>query len=349
MTKLPNLPHEYRHRIYPATVISMIVKELAREGLAAKDILLQAQVPLAVLTEPLVRVSCQDMIRVMSVALMASKYESIGLRVGSNIRIASLGIYGYALQTAASHTVALRLSAHYDRIIAPFSILIDKQIEGRIIRTTEPIPPIGDNTDIYRFIIELKFAAIHAAMTDLYGMPPPLEYISVRFKRPSYADEYTRLLNCKVAFGQNENCMVFPASHLKHGMRFALPEAHHIVKAACDEILDSIGEGSRLSDNIKSIILNTPGYIPDLEGIARDLAISSRTLRRRLQEEGTNYRDILASARKQLALSYVKMSDLSFKEISNLLGYESTTSFNAAFYRWFDANPTNMRQILRKQ
>jgi AraC-like DNA-binding protein len=83
-----------------------------------------------------------------------------------------------------------------------------------------------------------------------------------------------------------------------------------------------------------------------LESVAREMAMSPRTLRRRLREEGTTFREVVGDLRKGLALDYLESSDLSLEEIAALLGYEDAANFNRAFRRWLGEAPGRYRSSL---
>ena len=79
------------------------------------------------------------------------------------------------------------------------------------------------------------------------------------------------------------------------------------------------------------------------ETVARRLAMSARTLSRRLADEGTSYDGIVDELRRSLALQYVKERSISLSQIAWLLGYEGSTSFNHAFVRWTGRSPSTAR------
>jgi AraC-like DNA-binding protein len=55
--------------------------------------------------------------------------------------------------------------------------------------------------------------------------------------------------------------------------------------------------------------------------IATDLGISERTLTRQLASLGTSFNDLLDRLRNDLALKYVRETDLSLAQVAFLLGY----------------------------
>jgi AraC-like DNA-binding protein len=77
--------------------------------------------------------------------------------------------------------------------------------------------------------------------------------------------------------------------------------------------------------------------------VARALGMSTRTFARRLDVEGTTYKDVVDELRRSLALQYLKDPGMSLSQIAWLLGYEGSTSFNHAFKRWTGHSPSAIR------
>ena len=83
------------------------------------------------------------------------------------------------------------------------------------------------------------------------------------------------------------------------------------------------------------------------ESIAKALAVTSRTLSRRLSEEGTTFAEVVEHLRRSLAAQYLNESGFTLAEIGWLLGYEGPTSFNHAFKRWTGRSPSVARNEMR--
>lgn len=81
--------------------------------------------------------------------------------------------------------------------------------------------------------------------------------------------------------------------------------------------------------------------------VANELAMSSRTLHRRLKGEDTTFQRILDGAREELARHYLSRPELSARDISFLLGYEETSSFYRAFQNWTGETPERARERIR--
>jgi AraC-like DNA-binding protein len=81
--------------------------------------------------------------------------------------------------------------------------------------------------------------------------------------------------------------------------------------------------------------------------VARRLGISSRTLSRKLHDEGAAFAEILDDFRKALAKRYLNEHELQVSEIAWLLGYRELSSLTHAFKRWTGMTPKQFRSSIR--
>ena len=83
-----------------------------------------------------------------------------------------------------------------------------------------------------------------------------------------------------------------------------------------------------------------PGRIWSLKEVAAKLNVSSRTLIRKLQSEGTNFQLIRDEQAKKQAANYLKDANLSVESIGHLMGFSDASSFRRSFKRWFGETPS---------
>lgn len=84
--------------------------------------------------------------------------------------------------------------------------------------------------------------------------------------------------------------------------------------------------------------------VPSIEVVAHRLGMSSRTLRRRLDEEGTSFREAIDQTRADMARAYVRDHRVPLTEVSFLLGFSEPSAFHRAFKRWTGSTPGAFRQ-----
>lgn len=111
-----------------------------------------------------------------------------------------------------------------------------------------------------------------------------------------------------------------------------------------DEAREDLGIRARIENALLELL---PSGRTQIDDVARELALSRRSLQRRLSEEGTSWLDILGDARMRLAQHYLKNTNLGAAEVSFLLGFEDPNSFFRAFRRWTDTTPEAWRAAQR--
>ena len=121
-------------------------------------------------------------------------------------------------------------------------------------------------------------------------------------------------------------------------------ESSGVLQQQCQLLLARMSDSSGFVERVRQIIVERPGYFPDIDYIAEKLHMTSRTLRRKLTAENSSYQKILAEVRYQLAREYLSTSNLPLEEISSLLGYSAPGNFTNAFKRWHGNSPRQFRQ-----
>jgi AraC-like DNA-binding protein len=108
--------------------------------------------------------------------------------------------------------------------------------------------------------------------------------------------------------------------------------------------LDDLAGDATLGSKVRATLVELlPAGAGTTHGVARHLGISTRTLQRRLGDEGATFQELLADVREGLARHYLTQSSLSLTEIAFLLGYDDPNSFHRAFSRRTGRTPLGVR------
>lgn len=108
--------------------------------------------------------------------------------------------------------------------------------------------------------------------------------------------------------------------------------------------LEDLDRAAGMTERVRSALLEClPAGQVSMQSVSGKLAVSARTLQRRLQEEGTSFQQILDSLRESLAHHYLRTTEMSSAEISFLLGFEDSNSFARAFHVWTGKTPQTIR------
>ena len=112
--------------------------------------------------------------------------------------------------------------------------------------------------------------------------------------------------------------------------------------------LNALEQNATVAERVQNTLMELlPAGESSMQSIARKLAMSGRTLQRRLKSEGTTYQNVLNDTRGKLAHHYLRTSTLSGAEISYLLGFEDPNSFFRAFRAWTGQTPEKVRLTLQ--
>lgn len=171
--------------------------------------------------------------------------------------------------------------------------------------------------------------------------------VSFRTAAPAYAAEMERYFGVPVSFGAPANRIAFDRTAIERP--FGLDPAYYAdlgrrIEQACTEQ----AEQSEAALRVRGLVTQSLGEgYGGMKSLAPKLGISSRTLQRKLQNEGTTYQELLDATRKRLCLGYMHAPKRSLEEIAALLGYANMPNFHRAFKRWFGVPPAKFRRRLR--
>lgn len=169
--------------------------------------------------------------------------------------------------------------------------------------------------------------------------------VAFRHARNSNTDVIERYFGCPVQFGALDNTCDFRPEDLKLPLMTADDELYSVLRECCEKALkDMARKAPPLVVEVERVLSErmSRGQASQ-DVVARALGMSSRTLSRRLADEGTTFHKTLDGLRQALAETYLKDSNLSLGQVAYLLGYSGHSSFSDAFKRWQGVTPGRYR------
>jgi AraC-like DNA-binding protein len=121
------------------------------------------------------------------------------------------------------------------------------------------------------------------------------------------------------------------------------PRSHAMAREICEQLLGEVNQAEGIAADIRKILIERAGRFASTAAIARKLQMHPRALRRKLEAEGTSYRDLLADVRMRLAIEYLRKTEMINEEIASRLGYSDAANFRHAFTRWTGKSPSKFR------
>jgi len=193
------------------------------------------------------------------------------------------------------------------------------------------------------WVYEQTLMINHRVLCWMCGTRFPLAQIIFNYAAPSYRAEYHNMFYCPIQFDQPFSELQFDRSLLDLTIvKYSTDLEQYLTRASYDVVKRPINEKS-YAEQIRRYLRKALPRLPDYEQIAEGMNINPQTLRRRLRDEGCDYRQIKNELIRDMAIGYLTREDLEIKEIAYLLGFSEPSAFIRSFRKWTDTTPGNYR------
>ena len=281
-------------------------------------------------------------ISLWSAAGQLTNDPNLGLHVAAGIRPGIYGALDYAVRTCATLGEGLRRLALYHRFLHDVAeTRLDVEGTRAILSHHLPLPGGAP-----RPVSECVAAGWLQASRQATGLNfIPLE-VGFPHRAPDDISEHEELFGCKLQFGCERTELIFARELLDAPLVKADPALQAILEAQVVALIQKLPKGEATTDAVRRQLATELGKgQPTLEQIAPRLHMSSRTLRRHLDDEGTSFRQILMEVRRELALRHLMEGRLAIGEIAFLLGFSEPSAFQRAFKQWTGHAPHAYRTL----
>ncbi|WP_419813491.1 AraC family transcriptional regulator [Bacterioplanoides sp.] len=269
-----------------------------------------------------------------------SQDSDIGLHLGEHLPVYQGQVLQYLFLSSPTFGDGLSRSLNYQRLLSDASQSSMEEAGDQVyIR-------VGTATD-------LTSSLRHLSECMVLGLIQFFQYVTdgafvashIHFSHPAPGSdqEHQRIYQCPVTFAQKEVRIYFDRRLLAQPSSHAEPELLQLHEKLASEHVAKLERRDIVSGVYKVFgeILET-GEV-SLDAVAARLAIKPRTLRTRLSEADTNFNQLLANYRCNLAKRLLARTDESIDEIVYLTGFSEPSTFYRAFKRWTQQTPVEYR------
>ena len=276
----------------------------------------------------------------ISAVVNAVEKPGLGIHLGSTVSILDWGVLGYAFISSKNMRRAFETLSTYQRLNGPLVNVYIREEAGEGIISSMEAFPLGE---LHQFAIEDWLSETRAFFDHFDVAQIEFTKVMITYPEPEHAQLYRDLYDCPVLFDQPANEIHFPAKFLKMPFNMADENVAEMCIRQCATILEHLSEEDPVVDAVRRILITRPNIAPTLEIVSTHLNMSARTLRRRLQEAGTSYKNILSEVRLGMAAEYLRSSQMAPKEIAYLMSYSCVSSFHRAFKQRYAMTPSEYR------
>lgn len=329
-------------RGYSPHLITFLVSEMRRHGVALEAALEGSDITPATLASTASRYSVLQILRVVMNSLRLT--PEIAFDVGARLEVVACGIYGYAMLSSPDRQQLIGVVRQYAHLVDPLTRVTYSRLPGYSVWQVYPLLPADPEHPLYRFATELKLASSLAIGKDLYGPQFRFHKVRLRYAAPPQTVAYARHLQCQVEFSQEVNQIILSeADTVLQGVSRPDPMTHALALQLCESEAQRLAPTDSFSSAVAALLRERPDAMHNIDQAAAQLALHPRTLRRRLKTEGTSFSDIVNAQRLELALLYLRQSELSNEDIALRLGYSDAANFRKAFVAWTGDTPSRFR------
>ena len=189
---------------------------------------------------------------------------------------------------------------------------------------------------------------IHGVAAWLVAKPLALTDAAFPYPPPPHAAEYELVFAPRCAFAAPHLAAHFPAASLAWPVRRDEAALTQFLAGAPASITTLYRRDRALALRVREYLRAALPEQRALGEVARALALSPRTLHRRLTDEGTSLRAIRAALRRDLAIEWLAKSERPLCAIAADLGFAEPSAFYRAFAAWTGEGPRHYRQRLRE-
>lgn len=309
-------------------------------GLDAATILEGTGLTVAQLADPATEVqAAQELAIARNLVSQLDDAAGLGLETGLRYNLASTGILGYVFLTSSTVRDAVTVGLRFAALSSAFvDLSLQETAEGLVLQLDASQIP----TDVRRFLMERDVAAIaHIAPLLITGpadVEVKIELAEIDLPLNLLA---TTGLALNVEKESRRTAITIPHALLDQPMPAADPATAAMCVAQCEELLERRSHRGGLAAQLRTRMLEDPAQMPSMAELAGELAITERTLHRRLTAEHTSFRALVDEIREALAVELLE-NGLTVEEVARRLGYSETPAFTHAFTRWRGYPPSRL-------
>ena len=325
--------------MHRAAVIGGLPEAARSVGLDCADLLERVGLGRDALDNPDNLIPYEATCRLLHEAALQSRCDDFGLRGGRHSGLGSLGLVDILARTCATAGEGLACVVDHLNLTSGVSMLWLQEAGGvAVLRYALCAPTSMPTRQYYDGAMAISWNIVR----DLCG--PASRAVEVRFahRRPDNVRAFHGFFRSPLRFDCREYAFVLDAASLQHKLPTAneplrVRLAEQVGQLRRDIVADVTGVIRRLVRKLIAVDRCSIGHVAKLMGIHR------RTLDRRLDAEGTNFRAQVESVRRQLARELLIDTDRSISEIAEELSYGSASSFCTAFLRWYGTSASEFR------
>jgi AraC-like DNA-binding protein len=276
--------------------------------------------------------------RLILACVAATKCSHFGLLIGQQAGTKNLGLVGQLMRNAPTLGSAIYdLCVNQPRYVRGSVVYLSIREKIAIWGYGIHLPNVPGIEQVNDLVVAMAFNMI----LELSGPAP--EQIRIARPTPDDVRPYIQLFGQMPIFDAEQSALVFPSKFLNRPVKSANPQVRmELEKAVAKYWL--VTQPSIKDQVVRIVSARSVSGQPTLANVAKELGIHPRTLNRKLEIDGTNFRSLLALGRLEISRQLLRNTRMKITDIAQALGYSETSAFTRAFQNSAGKSPLAWRK-----
>ncbi|MFT6958751.1 MAG: AraC-like DNA-binding protein [Halieaceae bacterium] len=323
----------------PAQYVLILIGMVEEQGHAREDLLAGTTLAETGISGIGARVSESDFAQLVSNALELTTNPSLGLDLGMRLNLGAHAVLGQAFMTCKDLRQVMDLFLKYYHLLSPALYLEFETVGDRCILTTVSTP----EQNSVHFAYELMYAGMLNTLRGLLNREDLDIALEVPYAAPDHAGRYYQIFGDNISFDCFRGRISFDRALLDANLPSSNTALRSLYEEECARLLADLEEADSIAEQTLRLLRKLEGQYPQMPQIAQMLNFSSRTYRRRLEQESESYQSLLDKVRAEHATRYLQNTRLPLSTIAYMIGFNDSSNFRRAYFKWTGRSPRNVR------
>jgi AraC-like DNA-binding protein len=318
-------------------IVRALVEVVERAGVTREALLAAAKLDVARLDDILGGFAFPEFVALEHTALDLTRDEGLGLRVAEQSSEAAFDIVAHLTTHAPTLRDGIALCIQFQRLLMEGTgLTLAEHGDAATVRCE--FPRSTERAD--RMLAEFVIGGF-ARMIRIFGAHDTrLRAVSFEHGQPPHARAYARVFGGAERFSQRFTGVEFDRALLDRRQLHHHPELYSVLHRDAATKLERMAHGQRFVDRVQQHLLAVPPKrLPDMARVARDLGLSTRSLRRRLADDGVSYKALVQAVLAIRATQLLSDPNRTIQDTAAEMGFSDPSAFQRAFKRWKGMTP----------
>jgi AraC-like DNA-binding protein len=264
---------------------------------------------------------------------------SLGLRMGFGTTSFPLSVHAQLIIQANSMREGLKLADQFHRLFTDVRpLLIEEGARSVVLKCTG----VSGTPRCRRFGSEVAVSGLYK-LVQFFSRDARPEMVAFEHSAPASRAEYTKIFHGTERFEQPFTGLVIDRRLMDAQGSNRDDRLHAVLRSEAAKRLAKLEQAVTYTDKVREYVTTLPVRPHDIASVARALGIGSRSLRRRLSEEGSSFSEVIDRSLAAVAIRLLVDEQKSIQEAAHEMAFSEASAFSRAFKRWTGSTPTEYR------